>query len=62
MPVIDCRPMVVYACLRHWYEGMIFFAPIPVVGFFVWLSGRRHGADEDGPDDPSGSSPAGFAG
>jgi len=54
--------MVVYACLRHWYEGMTFFAPIPVVGFFVWLSGRRHAADDDGPDDPRGSSPAGFAG
>jgi len=41
---------------------MIFFAPIPVVGLFVWVSGRRHAADNDHPDDPRGSSPAGFAG
>jgi hypothetical protein len=54
--------MVAYACLRHWYEGMIFFAPIPVVGLFVWLSGRRNAADDDGPDDPRGSGSAGFAG
>ncbi len=54
--------MVVYACLRHWYEGMIFFAPIPAVGIFVWLSGRHHAAAGDDPDDPRGSSPAGLAG
>ncbi len=54
--------MACATCLRHWYEGMIFFAPIPVVGLFVWLSGRRHAVDDDGPDDPRGSGSAGFAG
>jgi hypothetical protein len=54
--------MVAYACLRHWYMGMMFFAPIPLVGLFVWMSGRRHAAEGDGPDDPHGSSPAGIAG
>lgn len=55
-------PMVVYACLRHWYEGMIFFAPIPVIGLFVWISGRRHAAEGDGSDDRGGSGPNRFAG
>lgn len=35
--------MFVLACLRHWYESLIFFGPIPVVGIWVWLSGRRQG-------------------
>jgi hypothetical protein len=48
--------MIVFACLRHWYEGMIFFAPIPVIGIWVWLSGRRH-ADGEPPED--GPRPAG---
>lgn len=54
--------MVVYACLKHWYMGTMFFAPIPIVGIWVWLSGRKHAAEGDGPDDPHGSSPAGIAG
>ncbi len=54
--------MFVDACLKHWYEGMIFFAPIPVVGIFVWLSGRRHAADGDGHDDSRASGPTSFVG
>lgn len=54
--------MFVYACLRHWYEGLIFFGPIPVVGIFVWLSGRRHAAEFDAADERGASSPAAHAG
>jgi hypothetical protein len=39
--------MVVIACLRHWYESLIFFGPIPVVGFWVWMNGRRESRKED---------------
>jgi hypothetical protein len=48
--------MLLLACLRHWYESMIFFAPIPVVGLWVWFSGRRHAAEPE-PDQPHSGSP-----
>jgi len=33
--------MLVFACLQHWYESLIFFGPIPLIGLWVWMSGRR---------------------
>lgn len=50
--------MFFLACLRHWYESMIFFAPIPVIGVWVWLSGRRHAAAEGDERGDSGFPPA----
>jgi hypothetical protein len=40
--------MFVLACLKHWYTSLIFFGPIPIIGFWVWLSGRRQGRREEG--------------
>jgi hypothetical protein len=37
--------MLILACFQHWYTSAIFFAPVPIIGFFIWLSGRRHAAD-----------------
>lgn len=43
--------------------GMMFFAPIPLVGLWVYLSGRRHAAEGEPPDDHGpGSHAAGAAG
>ena len=39
--------MVVFACLRHWYESLIFFGPIPIIGLWVWMNGRRESRRED---------------
>ncbi len=33
--------MFVMACLKHWYMSMIFFGPVPLVGLWIWFSGRR---------------------
>jgi len=49
--------MLLFACLRHWYESMIFFAPIPVIGLWVWYSGRRHAAEGEEERDGRGSPP-----
>jgi hypothetical protein len=40
--------MFVLACLKHWYESAIFFGPIPIVGLFIWISGRRAGREDGG--------------
>lgn len=42
--------MLVSSCLQHWYTSVIFFAPVPIVGFIVWLNGRRHDSGDGGPD------------
>ncbi len=45
--------MLVVACLTHWYESILFFAPLPFLGLFVWISGRRHARDDyDGGERP----------
>jgi hypothetical protein len=46
------------ACLQHWYESMIFFGPVPIIGIWVWLSGRRHLGEEDPQDERAPSSPS----
>lgn len=33
--------MLILACLRHWYSSAIFFGPVPLIGLFVWVKGRR---------------------
>ncbi len=33
--------MLVLACLKHWYTSFIFFAPVPIVGIWLWFSNRR---------------------
>ena len=48
--------MLVIACLHHWYESLIFFGPVPVLGLWVWISGRRHVA-EDEDDQGDGMAP-----
>ncbi len=48
--------MLVMACLRHWYMSFIFFGPVPIVGFWLWLSSKRH--PHDGGDDIDGGDPA----
>ncbi len=48
--------MLVIACLRHWYQSMIFFGPVPIVGLWVWIAGRRHAAEDE--NDQSGGTPS----
>lgn len=35
------------AHLGHWYHAAIFFAPLPIIGLYVWLTGRRYPAEEE---------------
>jgi hypothetical protein len=43
--------MLVLACLKHWYTSFVFFAPVPIVGAWLWLSNRRQrrGGGSGGP-------------
>ena len=33
--------MFVLGCLQHWYTAFIFFAPVPILAIWLWLSNRR---------------------
>jgi hypothetical protein len=40
--------MLVLACLQHWYTSVVFFGPIPIVGLFIWINGRRESRTDSG--------------
>ncbi len=46
------------AHLGHWYHAAIFFAPLPIIGLYVWLSGRRYAAQAEREQADSRAAPA----
>ena len=49
--------MLALACLRHWYTSAIFFAPVLLLGAWVWFNGRRDRKRDSG---DGGGAPAGL--